>query len=1027
MYSEQKKHIDEIRNESKASQRIKDNLKNSIQALAEDLYSKETHFIFELIQNAEDNEYEQEVPSLIFELIRVDPTGTPNSNGALVIHNNEIGFSKDNVDAICSIGKTTKSKVQGYIGEKGIGFKSVFRVTSTPHIFSNGYHFSLPENDKETGLGYIVPRWIDELPQDIDLKQTTIILPLDKRDFGYDKVRKMLEDIEPETILFLSKLKELQIRFDTGEQLIILKDDSKAPLIQVLVERNGQGESFSDVFEFFVYTKQFDKPKKVKHEKRRGIKQREVSIAFPLTKDYKCAGKLFAYLPVRSDTGLPFLINADFILTSSREDIQKDVPWNQWLMDCAGKLLLDALLQLKDKEQLDYVKLLESLADSLMDITKDNIFYPVARVFYESMKFNELLPASDETFVSAEHAKLAGSEDLRKLLTPQHLNTLFGHDYIKWLSSDITEKRTPKLWKYFTTKLEVEEIDAEKFARRLTKDFLEKQDDEWFIQFYKLLLKSEYIWPILRRKPIIRLEGGSLVEPINPEGHVTAYLPPEQPSKFPVVSRTIVKDKDALEFLKRLGLEEPDEVANVIENILPKYVRIRTEPIDAKEYESDLTAIFHALESDSQNKKERLLNKLSKAAFIKAKNAVTGNIEYKRPDEVYLYTESLQIYFEGNCEVWFVAQEPAILNSITTQLRIPDRVRVHFRKPDYFGYVTISDRHGRHERGLDGFDPDTKVDGLEFAVTNPTAERAKVIWNEILIPYKQLWKGIVETSTRQSYNKAERSMEISRAGKLLLNNRWIPNKAGGFYTPADISLEDLPDDFIRDENLAENLGLKRPLAENKLLKKVAEIERISPDLLAELLNAAKREPEKIRRFIATIAIGGKSSNNFPQKKVGDMERRGKKIKEQVKEAPRKKYEKKEGSDRISIDPNKRDIDAYLRSLYTNDDGIMICQICKKEMPFKKRNGEYYFERVEAFDIPVEHEANYLALCPICSAMYTEFIKNVPEKWNELKKLFVEEVQGCEVSLSLGNIDTSIRFVEVHCFDLRIVLEEMVQR
>lgn len=168
MMDNPQEHIRRIRNDFQASQRMKDSLNNSIQALAKDLYSKDTHFIFELIQNAEDNDYYGAEPSLSFLLVKNDLTGTPDSNGALIVQNNEVGFSSENVDSICAVGKTTKSKAQGYIGEKGIGFKSVFRVTSLPHIFSNGYHICLPEKDEETRLGYIVPRWIEEIPEGID-------------------------------------------------------------------------------------------------------------------------------------------------------------------------------------------------------------------------------------------------------------------------------------------------------------------------------------------------------------------------------------------------------------------------------------------------------------------------------------------------------------------------------------------------------------------------------------------------------------------------------------------------------------------------------------------------------------------------------------------------------------------------------------------------------------------------------------------------------------------------------------------
>lgn len=307
MIDNHREHIRKIRDDFQASQRVKDSLNNSIQALAKDLYSKDTHFIFELIQNAEDNTYEAVEPSLSFRLVKNDPTGTQGSDGVLIVENNEIGFSLENVDAICAAGKTTKSKIQGYIGEKGIGFKSVFRVTSNPHIFSNGYSFCLQEHDDETGLGYIVPQWIEQVPEGIDPSQTTIILPLDKMGFGYKKIEEMLRDIEPETILFLSKLKEIKIETDTGDVLTILKDDFNVPQVQILVEGKRQGESFSKLDEFLLYAKPFDKPIDVIHEKRIDIDERDVSIAFPLNESKESAGKIFAYLPVRSDTGLPFL------------------------------------------------------------------------------------------------------------------------------------------------------------------------------------------------------------------------------------------------------------------------------------------------------------------------------------------------------------------------------------------------------------------------------------------------------------------------------------------------------------------------------------------------------------------------------------------------------------------------------------------------------------------------------------------------------------------------------------------------
>jgi len=86
--------------------------------LPEDIHTKKPHFIFELIQNAEDNEYKNDViPKIKFIL----------TSDWLIVQNGETGFKEENVWTLCKIGGSTKTnKSLGYIGEKGIGFKSVY-------------------------------------------------------------------------------------------------------------------------------------------------------------------------------------------------------------------------------------------------------------------------------------------------------------------------------------------------------------------------------------------------------------------------------------------------------------------------------------------------------------------------------------------------------------------------------------------------------------------------------------------------------------------------------------------------------------------------------------------------------------------------------------------------------------------------------------------------------------------------------------------------------------------------------------
>jgi hypothetical protein len=72
-----------------------------------------------------------------------------------------------------------------------------------------------------------------------------------------------------------------------------------------------------------------------------------VTLALPLNSqdivNTKASGKLFAFLPTEINPSLPFLINADFILTASRESLNFANPWNQRLMAFAANLLAEGL------------------------------------------------------------------------------------------------------------------------------------------------------------------------------------------------------------------------------------------------------------------------------------------------------------------------------------------------------------------------------------------------------------------------------------------------------------------------------------------------------------------------------------------------------------------------------------------------------------------------------------------------------------------------------------------------------------
>ena len=81
-------------------------------------------------------------------------------------------------------------------------------------------------------------------------------------------------------------------------------------------------------------------------------------------------------------------------------------------------------------------------------------------------------------------------------------------------------------------------------------------------------------------------------------------------------------------------------------------------------------------------------------------------------------------------------------------------------------------------------------------------------------------KGIVEKSTKQTYENSKKETQISQFGRLLINSEWLPNTKGGFIEPNRISLTDLPVGFEKDTQRAKSLsiviGMKQPERERAI-------------------------------------------------------------------------------------------------------------------------------------------------------------------------------------------------------------------
>lgn len=269
-----------------------------------DLYSKETRFVYELIQNAEDNSYKRAAsrghsPSLKFSLYP----------GKLVIDTNEDGFSEDDIKAICSTNQSTKTKFQGYIGEKGIGFKSVFKVAKKVHTQSEPYSFSFTYShgaeDAEDGLGMITPVQEEycEVPGNVQTRFTlTLIAQSD-----FDKRAEDLKSIPDSLLLFLTKLRKLKLQIqdpsgDMTEVIYSYRHDAEQGLDVIVREELTNGELDSERESLFRVSKR-DITNLPDDKQREGIDEASVVLAFPVDKrghPVLESQQVYAYLPLRN-------------------------------------------------------------------------------------------------------------------------------------------------------------------------------------------------------------------------------------------------------------------------------------------------------------------------------------------------------------------------------------------------------------------------------------------------------------------------------------------------------------------------------------------------------------------------------------------------------------------------------------------------------------------------------------------------------------------------------------------------------
>ena len=995
--------------------------------LAEKLYGDRAHFIYELLQNAEDalalrrekdpdTDFSGEVT---FRLCR---------DHLEVSHYGEL-FDEDDVKGICDVLRGTKNERLDQIGTFGIGFKSVYAFTRSPEVHSGDEHFVIRR--------YIRPQAVEPRPLQ-DPLQTLFYFPFDHPKFGesdaFDLIQSKLKSLGPRSLLFLHHVKELRWIVEGSGSGFYMREPSEngGALVQIM----GEGTNQEDTEEEWLIV-----DRDVKHPSR--PEKLSVKVAYSIAADRDGISivslhrsPLTVFFPTARETGLGFLIHGPFASTPARDNIESDSTWNDLLLNELATLVSDSLSVCRQHELLT-PQFLTVLPIDPESFPEESPFRPIYDAVLKAFKTQSLIPQVGGGHINADRAVLGRSQELRDLLSPTLLTELLGtsSQTKHWVDAAITENRFPIVWQYLRDECDVPVLDGTVFSRQITDRFLEARDEQWMVSFYSFLNRQEALWRprtygyfegLLRKKAIIRCQDGRHRAPFDRTGNPLVFLPAGSKPDYHVVHRSIYAQEKAKEFMHRLGLVAPDICTRVINDILPLYQEDDSE-IDDETHKKHLSVISDAMAMEDSPRYTAMLSKLKATRWALATNARTRKRHYTAPNDLFFPSSELQAFFEGNGDVSFLAKQEEQIDWQKLGVRSGPVIHCKGLNTKHGSFVVLRSYHGWHEHGYDGFDPETKIDGLDHALANITRPKAAYIWNDLLPPIMRFLHGRYQTATHQNYDNATSHQGDSCVCKMLKSHAWIPVQSGEFKKPAECTLADFAGELKRNDDLAEILGVHPDpveVAEETLDSEQSLVAAGFPPEVAILLVSNKEvlTPEFINEFLASHAEGLSSQPPFPEQPVRNKGRRVNRVRERTQKADPKTYDKRKRSVRTSKPEIPTGV--WLREMYTNQEGTTVCQMCCKAMPFKlPRTGEYYFEAVQIADnFSVEDHCLHLALCPLCAAKYKVLVKRDEDYLKEFIWA-IEVAEGDVVSVEMDGNSCAVRFVETHLLDVRTALSE----
>ena len=987
----------------------------------EDFYPDKAHFVYELLQNAED----AGATEIAFTL-------TPEK---LVCEHNGRAFTLADVTSITGLHDSTKANAQDKIGKFGVGFKSVFVYTHAPSIRSDDFAFRIVQ--------LILPEPI--APDEALNGRTRFEFPFDNPkkppQEAYDEIASGLNELDEKTLLFLSSLQSITWRIGTQSAGEVLRAQHSDFHFEVLKEVGGKTASSSHFLKF--------------DQAVPGLEKQRVAVAFPLDilpgiRSFDSAarladqlkiipaepGSVAVFFPaVKETSGFRFHLHGPFVPELSRASI-KETKANTPLFEQLASLAAGALHRIKELGLLtpDFLSVLPNPQDQVPPR-----YQGIRTAIIAAMKAQPLTPTHDKGHAPASRL-IQARASLKGLLSDADIAFLVDH------------KGEPPLWAIgatqrnnridqFLSALEIREWGLAKFIETLRKHardedglypvkpdekflaWLKQKPSAWMQELYALLHgEAQNVSHQLKTLRIVRLSDGNLSranQAFFATGTTAGDVPVVDPAVYASGTSKSEKD-DAKKFLSEIGVREIGE-AEQIELILKRRYSKEAPIPDDKTYLEDLKRFVAFVEETEDGS---LFNEFYIFQGI--------DDNWHTPEGIYLDRPYLDTGLAAYYGALTGDTEPKALHARYEKCGIANRKLAEFAKE---AGATISleikqdncsknpERQYLYSAGgnwtWNGVNRDYFIPHLDEMLKTPSLELSRLIWRTLtpLPAYSEYLKATYRCNASHSAHVA-----ASRLVHELRVAKWIPQSDGEFVRPADASRELLPKGFPFDPGYA---LLKAIQFGETAVRRSAQAQQ--KDAAAKSLGFTDAaEAERARRFsdlpqaeqekfLAEYESRNKPA--LPDRPLANPERRAQHVREQALNAPDKLSEIRERSVSIGREDVKAQADTYLREHYRNADGEVTCQICKGPLPFKLDDGREYFEVVEFLpELTKRHPQNYLALCPNHSAMY-RLVNGSSESMREA----FQALDDNELEVVLAGQDLTVYFSKTHIIDLKAVL------